>query len=281
MMALLNGDDTTLINLQDRGLQYGDGLFETIAVRDSRLEFWQRHMRRLQLGCRILNIPPPDTQQLLDEARQIIGSRDKAVLKIIITRGEGGRGYRPPSPTNTRPSRIFSLHDWPDYPATNTSEGISLRYCSTPLGINPVLAGVKHLNRLEQVMARSEWNEAEIQEGIMLNILDNVIEGTMSNLFFIKDGTLHSPDLSNCGVAGIMRGVILDLARSANIPLEIGCYKRADTDAADELFITNSLIGIWPVQRLEQRTFAIGPLTRQIMSTLDSARCNDISHETV
>jgi len=277
----VNGKDTTHINLQDRGLQYGDGLFETIAVSNGRLEFWQRHMQRLQLGCRRLNIPPPDSQLLLDEARQIVGRRHKAVLKIIITRGEGGRGYRPPAQTSTRPNRIVSLHDWPDYTAANASEGISLRYCSTPLGINPVLAGVKHLNRLEQVMARSEWNDAEIQEGIMLNSWGDVIEGTMSNLFFIKDGMLHSPDLSNCGVAGIMRGVILELARSANIPLKVGCYNRADMDAADELFITNSLIGIWPVQRLEQRSFDIGPLTRQIMSTLDNARCNDISHETV
>ncbi|ALP54805.1 hypothetical protein Tel_09445 [Candidatus Tenderia electrophaga] len=281
MPHLLNGHSAIDIGLQDRGLQYGDGLFETIAVRRGRLEFWQQHMQRLQAGCRRLQIPCPDSRLLLAEARHLLQGRSEAVIKIIVTRGEGGRGYRAPEYTLARPNRIVSLYDWPDHPAANQRAGVAARICTTALGINPALAGIKHLNRLEQVLARSEWDDAHIHEGLMLDVHGHLIEATMSNVFFIKAGTLYTPDLANCGVAGIMRDVILDIARSGHIPCDIGHFSRADLEAADELFICNSLIGIWPLKQLEQYSFPAGPLTHQIINALDRARHEHAGHENI
>ena len=280
-MFLLNGEGSDSLSLQDRGLQYGDGLFETIAVRNQQLEFWQHHMQRLLNGCQRLRIPPPDPEQLLAEARQLLAGRRDAILKIIITRGQGGRGYRAPCESASRPSRILAVYDLPDYPAENQTNGIVARYCDTKLGTSPALAGMKHLNRLEQVLARSEWQDEAIYEGLMLAAHGRVTEGTMSNLFFVKAGTLCTPDLSNSGVAGIMREVILDISSQQKIPLSIGHFSVADINNADELIIYNSLNGAFPVRQLEQQQFAVGPLTQKIITAVNAACLNDASHETI
>jgi len=280
-MFLLNGVIADSLSLQDRGLQYGDGLFETIAVRNQQFEFWQRHMQRLLDGCQRLRISAPDPELLLAEARQLLAGRTEAVLKIIITRGQGGRGYRAPLESETKPSRILAVYDMPDYPAAKQNNGISARYCDTRLGTSPVLAGIKHLNRLEQVLARSEWQDESIFEGLMLAAHGRVTAGTMSNLFFIKEGILCSPDLSNVGVAGIMREVILEIAHKQKIKVEIAHFGRADLMVADEVFISNSLIGAWPVRQLEQQQFAIGPVAQKIIAAVNAARLKDATHEVV
>jgi len=275
---LLNGEKATSLSLQDRGLQYGDGLFETIAVRNQQLEFWQHHMQRLQQGCKRLRIPVPDPELLLAEARQLLADRDNAVLKIIITRGIGGRGYRPAPEARTQANRILSVSDTPDYPAINQEQGIIARYCHTRLGSNPALAGIKHLNRLEQVLARSEWDDETIFEGVMLGAHGSVVEGTMTNLFFVRASTLCTPDLANAGVAGIMRDVILEIARQQDIPVMIDDFKSADLNSADEVFISNSLIGAWPVRQLDQHAFVVGPVSQKIIAAINTARLNDVSH---
>jgi len=280
-MFLLNGIKADSLSLQDRGLQYGDGLFETIAVRNHQLEFWQRHMQRLHDGCRRLHIPAPDSERLLAEARQLLDGRADAVLKIIITRGQGGRGYRAPAESESKPSRILAAYDLPGYPVENQANGIAARYCDTRLGTSTTLAGIKHLNRLEQVLARSEWQDESIFEGLMLAAHGRVTEGTMSNLFFIKAGVLHTPDLSNSGVVGIMREVILELAHKLKIPVEIAHFSTADLSVADEVFISNSLIGAWPVRQLEDQQFSIGPVTKKIISAVNAACLKDVTHEAI
>lgn len=280
-MFLLNGVNTDSLNLQDRGLQYGDGLFETIAVRNQQLEFWQRHMQRLLDGCRRLGIPLPDSELLLAEARRLLDGRTEAVLKIIVTRGQGGRGFRAPAEPDSKPSRILAIYDLPDYPVDNQDNGIAARYCDTKLGTSPALAGIKHLNRLEQVLARSEWQDESIFEGLMLTAHDRVIEGTMSNLFFVKAGILHTPDLSNSGVAGIMREVVLEIAHRHKISVEIAHFSKADLSGSDEIFICNSLIGIWPVRQLQIQKFSIGPVTQMIITAVNAVRLNDATHETI
>ena len=197
-MFLINGHISERLSAQDRGLQYGDGVFETIAVRQKELLCWEPHYRRLKTGCDFLGIDCPSSSLLINEAAQLEYNSELAVLKIIITRGQGGRGYRPPVP-KTPATRILGLYPWPDYPEENYIQGVKTKICQTRLGHNPQLAGIKHLNRLEQVLARSEWDQPEIAEGLMLDIDDNVIEGTMSNLFIIKDQKLMTPDLSQCG----------------------------------------------------------------------------------
>jgi len=280
-MFLLNGVNADTLSLQDRGLQYGDGLFETIAVRNQQLEFWQRHMQRLLNGCRRLRIPAPDPELLLAEARRLLAGRTDLVMKIIITRGQGGRGYRAPTESDSKPSRILAIYDLPDYPVDNQANGVVARYCDTRLGTSPALAGIKHLNRLEQVLARSEWQDESIFEGLMLAAHGRVTEGTMSNLFFVKAGILHTPDLSSSGVAGIMREVILEIAHQQKTPVEIAHFSKSDLSAADEIFISNSLIGAWPVRKLEQQLFSVGPVTKNVITAVNESRLNGATHEAI
>jgi 4-amino-4-deoxychorismate lyase len=272
-MILINGESREHIEISDRGFQYGDGLFETIEVRDGRAVFLERHLQRLNEGCQRLYIPCPDIDVLRFEAgelcRRWVGDTHsaRAVLKIIITRGSGGRGYRQPDVIH--PTRILSLHPHPDYPEIYRQQGIVTRICATRLGLNPTLAGIKHLNRLEQVMARAEWNDSSIQEGLMLDVHDHVIEGTMTNLFYVKDSNLYTPVLAQSGVAGIMRGIIMTISVGHGFSVVEHVFTEAELLSADEVFVCNSIIGIWPVNQIENTHFSVGPVTENIQIHLD------------
>ncbi len=255
---LINGESGDTISAFDRGLQYGDGLFETLAVTAGRPCLWQHHWNRLQLGCTRLGIPAPDPQLLYQEALREIGDQDRAVLKIIITRGAGGRGYAPPRDPQT--IRIVYCSPWPDYPEKAANEGVVARICTTRIPRDPLLAGIKHLNRLSQVLARQEWDDPVIAEGLMLDSEDRVIEGTMSNLFLLKGEEVWTPDLSRSGVAGIMRGVLLEQFRERGTVVRVTDIDLAELWQADGLFLTNSLIGIWPVRELAGHRFRVDPL---------------------
>lgn len=248
-MNLVNGSPAELLPLTDRGLLYGDGLFETLAIRAGHALAWPQHMARLQQGCQRLGIPSPDTGLLQTEMQQLCRQADTAVLKIIITRGSGGRGYLPPA--DGHPSRILSLHPWPDYPARLAHDGIRARICGHRLPDNPDLAGIKHLNRLDQVLARAEWDDPGIREGLMLDARGHVIEGTMSNVFVIESGRLLTPSLEQAGVAGILRAEILAWAREQQFPHEVSSLPLVRLEGAECVFVCNSLIGIWPVQGLQ------------------------------
>jgi len=182
-MFLINGELNETLSAQDRGLHYGDGVFETIAVNKGNLLCWDKHYERLQFGCQILDFACPAKELLQNEAQQVI-SDAKEVLKIILTRGAGGRGYNPPK--QITPTRIVANYPWPDYSDKQVKEGVKVRICDFRLGFNPKLAGIKHLNRLEQVLARNEWTDMGIAEGLMLDQNDNIIEGTMSNIFMVQ-----------------------------------------------------------------------------------------------
>ncbi|MCF7986492.1 MAG: aminodeoxychorismate lyase [Methylovulum sp.] len=265
-MFLVNGECRSQIDISDRGLQYGDGLFETIAVHNYQPIFWQDHFNRLQAGCLRLRLPVPDSDILLAEVNQLCSQSNfahLAVLKLMITRGSGGRGYRQPDPV--LPTRILSLHPYPDYPAHFQSEGIVARFCEARLAINPLLAGLKHLNRLEQVLARAEWQNTAIQEGIMLNVHGWVIEGTMTNLFYVKAGILYTAILDESGILGIMRQKIIELSRQNGLHVCEQRYTQIDLFSADEVFFSNSLIGIWPVKQIDRHMFAVGIITKQLI----------------
>ena len=272
--SLVNGVPADAIAISDRGLHYGDGLFETLAVRDGRCEFWDRHMQRLHAGCERLRIPPPDPVQLAAEAQQLTQTVERCVLKIIITRGSGGRGYRVPESIQT--TRILLRTDWPEYPHETAERGVRVRLCTQRLGTNPSLAGMKHLNRLEQVLARMEWDDPGIAEGLLQDHTGHVIEGTYTNLFVVQNGKLITPALDRCGVTGVMRAVVLELASAAGIDCTECSVSLDKLYAADELFLTNSLIGIWPVRELEHwqenwRTVP-GPVTRRWQAELQQVR---------
>lgn len=272
-MILINGESKEHIEVSDRGFQYGDGLFETIEVRDGRAVFLERHLQRLNVGCKRLKIPFTDIELLRFEVgefcRQWTGGAHpvRAVLKIIVTRGSGGRGYRQPDVIH--PTRILSLHPYPDYPEVHRDQGIAVRICATPLGLCPALAGIKHLNRLEQILARAEWNDSSIQEGLMLDINGHVIEGTMTNLFYVKDNTLYTAVLAQSGVAGIIRGIIMAISANYGFSVIEHMFTKEELLSADEVFVCNSIIGIWPVNQIETTHFSVGPITRNLQIQLD------------
>jgi len=264
--TLINGRPATQIDVTDRALAYGHGLFETLLVLNGRPVFFTPHMQRLLRGCQRLGIP---THDLVDRIRADIDRLDmpegSGVLKLILTCGSGGRGYLTPAPAV--PVRILMLTPVPLYQDA-PEEGVRVRWCQTTLAHQPLLAGIKHLNRLEQVLARNEWTDPAIREGLVCDSQGFVIEGTMSNLCFVKRKTLHTPRLDQAGIEGIVRNEILALSAECGIETEQGQYRPVEVEAADELFLCNSLIGIWPITQLDGRHYQYGPVTRQLQMAL-------------
>jgi 4-amino-4-deoxychorismate lyase len=269
-MILVNGHKIDRILINDRGFQYGDGLFETIEVLEGQPVFLSHHLQRLLEGCTKLKIPFPDKQQLKDEIIEVCRHNKSAVLKINISRGIGDRGYR--QPENIEPTRVISLFPYPSYPESYYNEGITAIFCKTPLGLNPVLAGIKHTNRLEQVMARAEWDTPDIQEGIMLDLNNYVIEGTMTNLFYIKNNIVYTSELQFSGVVGVIRTILKQLLNNNNLKLIEQYYYKETLLDADEIFICNSIIGIWPVKQIENVSFKAGNMTKQLQNWLQEAK---------
>jgi len=269
----INGEPCEHVNVANRGLLYGDGLFETVAVRNQTLQFFDWHLQRLIDGCKRLRIPI-DTQQFRNEILDFLAQQSFApyVLKLIVTRGEGGRGFHISGVGSA--TRIITAHPMPDYPANHAAKGVKVRLCETRLGKNPLLAGLKHLNRLEQVMARSEWNDEEFAEGLMADESGSVIEGTMSNLFWVVRGRLLTSNLENAGVAGVMRRVVMQrICPVLELQCEVSCVDVPELQLADEVFVTNSLIGVWPVIQFEGQKWDVGPITKKIQHKL--AEIND------
>lgn len=226
------------LSAQDRGLMYGDGLFETLRASDGELPWWSAHWQRLQKGADRLGLALPDESMILDAARELLDNQSQ-VLKIILTRGESGRGYLPVSGL---PTCILSTHDLP----LRMVEPLRLHWCTTPVAQQPVLAGMKHLNRLENVLARRECAETGQDEGLMVDVSGHVICATAANVFVYAGGQWHTPDLSRGGVAGIAREKLLTLLHG----VRIGSVTRAQIESADAVFLCNAVRGIMVVGRI-------------------------------
>ncbi|MES9941304.1 MAG: aminodeoxychorismate lyase [Candidatus Thiodiazotropha sp. 6PLUC2] len=271
---LIDGQPADQIPLTDRGLQYGDGLFETIAIQDGRPCLWQRHMRRLQKGESALGFPPIDKELLWQEAHKLCTGRQQGVLKIVLTRGSGGRGYRPPDPC--QPRRMLTTHPWPDYPQSWYDHGIVLRRCDTPISRQSRLAGIKHLNRLDQVLARAEWRDSAIVEGLMMDEMSNVISGTQSNIFLIKGDQLITPELSQAGIAGVVRELVLEFAGQYSLHPQVIKVGLDDLKQADALFITNSILGLCPVARFEDRQYDLSNIPSELVKFVENSYRADV-----
>lgn len=258
---LINGAAGEQIAASDRGLHYGDGLFETLQVRDGAMPLWARHWRRLSDGCGRLGIQGVQEGVLRAEAERLCSGHARAVIKIIVTRGCSGRGYR--APPHGEATRVIARHDWPAHPAAHWREGVAVRVCATPLGRNAALAGMKHLNRLEQVIARREWSDDGIAEGLMLDDRGQVIAGTMSNLFAVMDGRVLTPPVRECGVAGVMRGLLLEWSGAVEQALTLHALT-----TAQEAFLCNAVIGIWPVRSIAKQAYPVGEVARGLMARL-------------
>lgn len=267
-LTRVNGKKSHSLEVMDRGLCYGDGLFETIKVFQNKPLLLDAHFSRLALGCERLGIA---FDGLKERFKTDIGDllavnpHAVAVLKLTVTRGSGPRGYFPAH--GLHPTTISSLSLAPDF-TQKAMLGVVLRWCHTPLSINPLLAGIKHLNRLEQVLARKEWDAVDISEGLMKDADGYLIEGTMSNLFWVEGGRLYTPELDRCGIAGVLRQTVFDIAARQNIPVLTGRFTEVALHSAEEVFMCNSLIDIWPVRKLDAKEWQIGPLTCRLQALL-------------
>ena len=261
--CLVEGEISERVSAMDRGLHYGDGLFETMAVFQGTPRFWQGHMDRLAAGCERLALPVPPQSVLLREVQTVSAGRARCMVKIILTRGVAGIGFRPRE--DSVATRVVSSFSWPETEGQPELTGVATRICKLRLGIQPELAGLNHLNRLEQVVARSEWNDPTIHEGILLDREDHVISAIRSNIFLVHAGRILTPRLDRCGIRGVMRAAILAAFRER-------CEQRRITldmlPEADEVFICNVLHGVYPVRRIDHWEYAPGPLTREVQEWL-------------
>jgi len=253
--VLINGQASHSIDVLDRGFQYGDGLFETILVEKGCATFLNQHLKRLRKGCAVLGFPMLDETPIRHEISTLLKSKPSGVLKLIVTRGVGERGFL--APTEPLITRVISfseqaifIHDALSY--------CSLIHCQTRLSRQPILAGIKHLNQLERVLARTELAD-QVGEGLMLDVSGKVIEGVMSNLFMVKAGCLITPSLDHSGVAGVIRGFLIEQAKQQGIACQVKDLTLLELEEADEIFITNSLM---PVRAINTLLTPTGSITK-------------------
>ncbi|GAB2548615.1 aminodeoxychorismate lyase [Rhodanobacter koreensis] len=255
---LINGAPADKVPALDRGLAYGDGLFESIRFVAGVAPLWTRHMQRLTESCERLRIPAPDTEQLRSEAATVSHGMPQSVVRITVTRGIGERGYALPVPP--QPMRVVAAFVPPPVASEAYAHGVHLRVCATRLAEQPLLAGMKHLNRLEQVLARAEWDDPSIADGVLCDSHGCVVSTTMANLFAVVDGVLLTPALDRCGVAGVARAEVL-----ATYPqVRVGELTLDTLSGASEVFLSSSVRGILPVCSLVERIYAPGPIARRL-----------------
>ena len=244
IQALLNGKPAMGLSVLDRGLSYGDGVFRTLPITKGIPRHWDLHYQKLHDDCAALNIKCPEANTLLIDIQSLFASED-GVAKIIITRGESARGYG--YPDDIQANRILIKSALPQHPEDNFVNGVKLHLCELRLSHQPKLAGIKHLNRLESVLARHEWNDANIVDGILLDENDMVIECTMSNVFARFRNRLVTPLLNQCGVAGVTRSRVIANAAQLNLETSEEDLPLTKLMQADEILICNSLFGVWQV----------------------------------
>ena len=275
--ALVNGEPLDALELGasgaaalllDRGLHYGDGLFETIACRNGRPSFLEHHLERLALGCRRLAIAFEAFDVLRAEVRELAAAAPRSIVKVLVTRGRAtSRGYAPHG--DERPSRMVLRYAWPHENAREASDGVAVRIADLVLGENPRLAGLKHLNRLELVLARADLVGSPFTEALLLGSSGALVGGTFSNVFLASDSHLTTPRPDRCGIAGVMRRVVMRLAADEGLAVQEARLAPADLAAAQEIFLTNARIGIWPVRSLAERFVGVGPITGRLQQRLE------------
>jgi len=263
---LVNGGADDAVSALDRGLSYGDGVFRTFQVVDCVPVNWPIQYQKLVADCGAIGIVCPSAELLMTDMQTLFSIDETAVAKVIITRGIGDRGYAPPA--ITAPTRIVLKSPMPAYAPSNFSEGVSLYVCKTPAAHQPMLAGIKHLNRLENVLARAECLDPAYVDGLMLDTNGYVIECTSANLFIRVGKRLITPDVTQAGVAGVTRQRILDMAHYLQLTAEVGQLRFNDVMLADEVVSCNSLYGAWQVRRIGDTHWPSGPLAQDLRELL-------------
>jgi 4-amino-4-deoxychorismate lyase len=269
-LVRVNGRAARQVSALERGLHYGDGLFETIACLGGQPRLLGMHLKRLHSGCGRLGLPFTDEAVLASEVQELAAGSSRAIVKVLLTRGVAlNRGYAPTG--HELPTRVTLRYAWPEDDPTAAHDGVRVRLALQRLGENPALAGLKHCNRLEQILARREWSDPDIAESLMFSVSDALISGTMSNVFLVCDSRLLTPRVDRCGVAGVMRAAVLATARAAGISAEERVLRREDLVRASEIFLTSALTGIRPVRELEGTQRVPGPVTRRLQTQLAAA----------
>lgn len=263
----VNGVAGAALSPLDRGLHYGDGLFETIACVGGKPRFLSLHLERLTRGAKRLGIALPGAVELQREILALAKPVDRAVIKVLLTRGPAvARGYGVTG--REKGTRITLRYPWEADDPRLANEGVRVRTAALRLTENPPLAGIKHLNRLEQVLARGEWSDPQIAEALLFSASGKLVSGVMSNVFLVEGRKLRTPLLDRCGVAGIMRQVVMREAGHAGIPTEEAALGSEDLARASELFLTSALIGLRPVSHLDGRVCVPGAVTRELQRRL-------------
>ncbi|MBR9911563.1 MAG: aminodeoxychorismate lyase [Gammaproteobacteria bacterium] len=272
VICSVNGVVAAAVPVSDRGLAYGDGVFETMRLVAGDLPLWAYHKQRLTRGCQRLGIVPSleQVQAWLCELLAAVPAatlKTCTVAKLIVTRGVGGRGYRPDP--GASPTVIIALYAG-DLAA---QDAIALRVCDYRLPANPYLAGIKHLNRLDNIMLQMECSAAGFGDGLVLDNQGNVIETTSSNVFFEQRGKLITPLLNECGVSGVMRGFIIDeLAPANQVATAEAVIPLASLDRFSGAFCCNSVRGIIPVERIGDLRFQTTPAMQKLQRSLMESR---------
>lgn len=249
----VNGQQKTDISITDRGLAYGDGIFTTAKIINGKVILLDKHIDRLAHGCQRLKIYAPSRQRLMDQLQSTAKSYSLAVLKVIITAGDGGRGYSRLGLNDNTTNLIIMVSDFPNHYQALAQRGIDLGDSKQQIATSSMLGGIKHLNRLEQVLLRAELDERIEDDLVVTNCQDNVIEATCSNLFYWFNEQLCTPDVSTSGVDGIIRQEII-----ANNPQVSVCQTNLDDlKQAQAMFICNSLMGIMPVKTYNNRLLSV------------------------
>ena len=251
----------------DRGLHYGDGLFETIACRDGHARFLALHLQRLDDGCRRLGLGPVALPDLSAQLRALAAAVPQCLIKLIVTRGSAtARGYG--ARGDERARTILLQYPWGVEDPAPWEDGVAVRTATGRVGENPALAGLKHLNRLEQVLIRAEWSDPAIAEALVFSSSGWLVSGTMSNVFLVRAGRIMTPAISTAGIRGVMRRVVMREAQRRQLAITEAALDAAGLAAADEIFLTNARIGIWPVRALDGRAVPVGAVTRRLQQWL-------------
>jgi len=266
---LLNGEPQSQIAMTDRGLTLGDGFFTTLQIKQQRPLLWALHVERLRWCAERLHFPELDIPRLYERlCSQLVGI-EQGCCKILYTRGSGARGYGILG--CQAPNELISVHDYPDLYRKWQQSGIQLAVCQERLGLTPLLAGIKSLNRLEQVLLKAELENRGMPEGLVLDTEGMVVETVAANVFWRQDSVVYTPDLALSGVAGVMRAWILGYLEQQGIRCQPIRANLATVKAADEVWISNSLMEVVPVTGIEDVTYQNHAMARQLQAAFLSA----------
>lgn len=264
---LVNGQPQGYINLADRAVQFGDGIFTTFRIKDGKALLWPLHEQRLREGCLRLHIAAPPWNVINTEVHQLAIDQEQGVGKVIISRGEGGRGYSMQQLAS--PTRIVAVYPLPDHISAWRQHGIALHWAKFRLSIQPVLAGLKHLNRLEQIMGRREITDAGWDEAIFCDSDERIVECNAFNLFWRKEDMVYTPRIESSGVRGVMARSLMEHCAVHGHTVKEVAVRPAALDGVDEVFICNSLFGAVPVRTLGARSLPSHFLCRLLQKEAD------------